>query len=80
MVAKNALVLFYTGRHFSNFKRCFFLAAAAAAIELLIDDRKFHCCYRMSKEGCSEVAENVRPYIHKQDTNFRRASELKRGY
>jgi len=44
-----------------------------AAKELLKDDRKFHSFYRMSKEGFSEVAEKVRPYIQKQDTNFRRS-------
>jgi hypothetical protein len=36
-----------------------------AAIELLKDERKFHSFYRMSKEGFSEVAEKVRPYIQK---------------
>jgi hypothetical protein len=44
-----------------------------AAKELLKDGQKFHSFYRMSKESFLEIDEKVRPYIQKQDTNFRRS-------
>jgi hypothetical protein len=49
------------------------------AKELLKGDRKFHSFYRMSKESFSEVAERIRLYIQKQDTNFRRSISVEKG-